>query len=143
MEQEVLYCPFRAQREGLLSHPTRCVGLVYTVPSARCLLIYFLTTITNYLKKQPAGGKSPCPNKKKSMNRKNENKPAYSKPSIELITIDSEGSLLLTGSLPETNLGAKSPGAYTNGGTFSSRGAAKTSTTRFLNGGTFSSGNRN
>ena len=32
------------------------------------------------------------------MNRQNENKPAYSKPCIELIAMEAEGSLLLTAS---------------------------------------------
>ena len=48
------------------------------------------------------------------MNRQNENKPAYQKPSIELITMDSEGSLLLTAST--RTVGGDISGTNTFGG---------------------------
>ena len=55
------------------------------------------------------------------MNRKNENKPAYQKPSIELITMDSEGSLLLTASFEQRTGGMGSTSAFGGGSTISNR----------------------
>ena len=61
------------------------------------------------------------------MSRKNENKSAYQKPSIELITMDSEGSLLLTASVPVSG-GMGSTNAFGSGGTISNRTKTKPAT---------------
>ena len=80
------------------------------------------------------------------MNRKNENKPAYNKPSIELIAMDAEGSLLLTASVGTVSGGTSSSNAFGNGGTFNNRApratsAGTSSRSAYSNGNTF--GNRN
>ena len=55
------------------------------------------------------------------MSRQKENKPAYQKPSIELITMDSEGSLLLTASFEQRTGGMSGTNAFGSGGTFNNR----------------------
>ena len=55
------------------------------------------------------------------MNRKNENKTAYQKPSIELITMDSEGSLLLTASFEQRTGGTSGTNAFGGGSVISNR----------------------
>ena len=59
------------------------------------------------------------------MSRKNENKPAYSKPCIELITMEVEGSLLLTASDQKVAVtgGARNPNSFgeSNSQTFKRR----------------------
>ena len=78
------------------------------------------------------------------MNRKNENKPAYNKPSIELITMDSEGSLLLTASTVTMGGGMTGTNAFGGGSIISNRQRTKpasggaTGTTSFGTGSTIS-----
>ena len=66
------------------------------------------------------------------MNRMKENKAAYSKPSIELITMAPEGILCSSGTDGGTING------YKPGNVYSSRGKNKTTINGFSNGNTYS-----